>query len=89
MHRADVVLSMPFALFLGDVRRFYSTAAAVNENNLLTDVVRIWDGALKLRDGMLALSCLDKRRTDLLKQVYMILESSTVPSRHHEEYDKP
>lgn len=63
---------------------FYSTAGAVNENNLATETFSNWDKALQLEDGSLGLSRFAQLRTSLLEQGFMILESFAAPYQHHE-----
>lgn len=55
-------------LFLEEVVWVYITAAAVNENVTVTEAADVWNKAVQIKEGPLALSFPAQRRTDLLKQ---------------------
>lgn len=67
--RSNVILSKKSVIILRKMAWVYDTAAAANENDLVTDLADVWDEALQLNDGLLALSFLGQRGTDLPKNV--------------------
>lgn len=61
-------------LFLCELMSVDGTAAVINEIRLTTDQKHFYSRAVVLRDGSLAQFYLAKRRTDVVKAVFGILE---------------
>lgn len=85
-HRGNVSMPSQSVLFLRNVVRVYGTAvAAMNENDIVTNLEDTWYKALQLNDKPLALSRFAQRRCHLLRQEYTIPEGLADPCKHTED----
>lgn len=77
---ANHFLSKKSALFLRDMVCVYGTVDTVYEIDFVTELAAVWDKALQVKDGPLALYCFAQRHIDLLKQGYTALEGFADPT---------
>lgn len=80
-HRGNVFFSKQPILFLRDKVCVHDTIAAVNEKDIVTEVVGIMDNALNLKDRTLALSCSAQRHIDLQEEDCTFLEALKIYER--------
>lgn len=69
---ANMWLSKQSVLCLRDMAWFNGTAAAVNRNYFLNEMVNVSDKAVLQKNGQLVLSCFVLRRTDLLNEGFKV-----------------
>lgn len=86
LHYRNLFLSRWSVLFLQETVRVCGTAAAVTENDLMTNLKDVWDKAMQLNDEPLALSYFAQNRTYLLKERYTIPAGFMGSCEHHQGF---
>lgn len=88
-HRSSVFLLEQSVLILQYMVWVYGTTAAASQKGIVTEVVVVWDKALQLNDGLLALPFYVLCRTEFMKQVHTVLEGFAESCEYHQGCSVP